>query len=369
MKKNILFIIWSFTYGGGAEKVLANIVNNLDSDKYNIEILEYCHSDIGKENVNDNIIIHKPILDETKKGIFNQVKNKLVIPALTKYIPSLIRRIFLDKTYDIEVSFNYMIPTFLLNRNSKKLIAWMHGSIEDLNVHPALIKKQKKYLDKVDKIVPISENTEDSILNLYAEYADKIMRIYNGYDFNKMNTSVSEQSELEKFDLLFCARLDQNKNPFMFIDIVNSIVRRGNDIKACILGSGVLEEQVKERIIEYELSNNINFLGYVENPYPYFKNCKVYCMTSYMEGFPTVLAEAMNFGKPFVTTPVSGSKELACENSCGFVTDNIDTYVDSVLRLLDDNEIYDRMSEACLSHVKEYSLERQISNIEMLFDE
>ena len=38
-KKKILFIIWSFTYGGGAERVLANIVNNLDKNRYDIDIL------------------------------------------------------------------------------------------------------------------------------------------------------------------------------------------------------------------------------------------------------------------------------------------------------------------------------------------
>ena len=52
-KKRILFIIWSFTYGGGAEKILANIVNNLNRDKYDIEILEFLHSNIGKEEVKD----------------------------------------------------------------------------------------------------------------------------------------------------------------------------------------------------------------------------------------------------------------------------------------------------------------------------
>ena len=37
-KKKVLFIIWSFSYGGGAEKILANIVNNLDYEKYDIDV-------------------------------------------------------------------------------------------------------------------------------------------------------------------------------------------------------------------------------------------------------------------------------------------------------------------------------------------
>lgn len=369
MKKNILFIIWSFSYGGGAEKVLANIVNNLDYDKYNIEILEYCHSDIGEEYVNGDIIIHKPIIDETKRDLWSKLKSRLLIPAMTKFVPYLVRKIYLNKIYDIEVSFNYLIPTFLLNRKSRKLISWMHGSIENLDDNPKLKKKQQKYLKKVDRIVPISENTEKSILDLYPEYKDKITRIYNGYDFNKMKAAVAGQNEIEEFDILFCGRMDQNKNPFMFVDIVNLLAKKVKNIKAYMLGAGDLEEQVKEKIINKGLSDNIELVGYTQNPYPYFEKCKVYCMTSYMEGFPTVLVEAMNFGKPFVTTPVSGSKELSFDNRCGFIANNLDEYADSVLRLLDNDYIYESMSKICLTYVKNYSLEIQISNIEKLFDE
>ena len=52
-KKKILFIIWSFTYGGGAERVLANIVNNLDKNRYDIDIIEYWHTNINNEEIND----------------------------------------------------------------------------------------------------------------------------------------------------------------------------------------------------------------------------------------------------------------------------------------------------------------------------
>ena len=76
-KKRILFIIWSFTYGGGAEKILANIVNNLNRDKYDIEILEFLHSNIGKEEVKDYVKILPPIIDVTDKSIIARIKNKV----------------------------------------------------------------------------------------------------------------------------------------------------------------------------------------------------------------------------------------------------------------------------------------------------
>ena len=49
-KKKILFFMWSFSLGGGAEKILSTIVSNLDPEKYDIDILEMEHFDKGYEH-------------------------------------------------------------------------------------------------------------------------------------------------------------------------------------------------------------------------------------------------------------------------------------------------------------------------------
>ncbi len=55
MKKKILFIIWSFSYGGGAEALLTMIVNHLDPQKYEIGILEYYHAEIGRASCRERV--------------------------------------------------------------------------------------------------------------------------------------------------------------------------------------------------------------------------------------------------------------------------------------------------------------------------
>ena len=178
MKKKILFIIWSFTYGGGAEKILANIVNNINHEKYDIEILEYLHSDIGFEQVDEKVKLLKPILDSTDKSIFNRIKTSLISRIFIRYCPRLVRKFYLNKVYDVEISFNYLIPTFLLNRKSSKLISWVHGSIEDLEDNLDLQRMQKKHFDQVDQIVTISEQTEQSVVKLYPEFISKVKESY-----------------------------------------------------------------------------------------------------------------------------------------------------------------------------------------------
>ena len=363
-KKKVLFIIWSFSYGGGAEKILANIVNNLDYEKYDIDVLEYLHAD-KMEPVNGNIKILPPIVDITRQDMFSKIYNKLMNSALIKLFPGLIRKMHLRKIYDVEISFNYLIPTFLLSKNSQKRIAWIHGSIYDLEENKRLRNKQRKALSSVNKIVAISNATEKSIASVFPEYKDKIIKIYNGYDFSGM----VPEGTVTDFQLLYCNRFDENKDPLQFIRIVKRLNDLGLSVTAKMLGMGVLLNEAVRIIREYERDAQIECARYKKNPYAYYKHCKVFCLTSHSEGFPTTLVEAMYFGKPFVSTPVAGTDELSNDGLCGFIEGNEDAYIDRIVQLLKDQNLYKMMSGNCRNHALDYSLDKQIRTIEKYIDE
>lgn len=363
MKKKILFIIWSLSYGGGAEKILANIVNNLNQDKYDIEILEYLHSD-KKEVINPNIKIYPPIIDTTKKDVASKIYNHIIDRLLMRVCPQKIRKANLKTSYDVEISFNYLIPTFLLDRECKRKIAWMHSTIYDLEDSKFMKQKQRKSLKEVNKIVAISEVTEQSVRDEFPEFQNKILKIYNGYDFSKM----SSDEVVDDFQLLYCNRFDENKNPLQFIRIVKILKDSGMDVTAKMLGTGDLFDEAKVLIKKYNLDANIECVGYKKNPYSYYKHCKVFCLTSHVEGFPTTIVEAMFFGKPFVSTKVAGTKELTQNGLCGFAEADENTYVKRVAQLLEDEELYKRMSVQCKENVTQYSLQNQIRKIEKCID-
>ena len=122
--------------------------------------------------------------------------------------------------------------------------------------------------------------------------------------------------------------------------------------------NNVLEE-VKQRGLE----KNVYVAGYNNNPYPYFKNSKVVCMTSFSEGFPTVIAEGMMLGKPFVSTNVGGVKEMSMDGLCGFIENEDTNFANRIISLLQDEKLYNKMSEQCISHIKQFSIESQINKL------
>lgn len=368
-KQKLLFIIWSLTYGGGAEKILANLMNNIDPEKYDIEVLEFYHIGIKNENINENIKILKPILDGTKKGIINKLKIK-IINKLVLMFPRLIRKIYLNKKYDIEIAFNYMIPSFLLDKNAKKTLAWVHSSIYDLNDNKMYKRLQKRHFQKIGRIISISNLTNNSIIELYPELENKVRKIYNGFNFDEIieNAKLNEKN-VEKADLLYCGRLEDRKKPLRLLDITKELTKIYPNIKVGYLGSGDLEKEIKEKIKQLDLEQNVILYGFQKNPYRVIKNARIMCVTSCSEGFPTILVEGMSLGIPFVSTPVAGTDELSCNGKCGFVTDDNEEYVKYVKTLLEDDNLYKKIKQNCLEECRKYTIENQVKMLEKILKE
>ena len=384
MKKKVLFIIWTFTAGGGAEKILANITNNLDFNKYDIDILEFHNFNIRKENVNSNIRLLKPILSEkSRKMPFNIIYKfySKTIYFTAKRWPKIINNIFIRNKYDIIVGFNYLIPSFLTAfGKSIKKYCWVHSSIEDLDYNLTKEKKeilflnnmQKKAFDKIDKIVAISNVTEKSILNLYPNLDNKIKRIYNGYDFKNVINLSKEKIELNnsyEYLIIGIGRLVKQKNFSLLIDVANELKNKNINFKLIIIGDGEEREKLSIKIKEYEIEDIVELKGYIDNPYPYFKAADLFCLTSEAEGFPTVIVESMILGCPFISTNVAGVDELVDDGKCGIITNSDYKEIsEKIINLLKDRSKRRNMSRQCIEKAKEYSIERQINEVEMLLD-
>ena len=366
MKKKILFIIWSYSYGGGAERVLTNIVNNLDSSKYDIDILEYLYVGIKKEDINDNINLLGPVINMTNRTFINRLKNFIKDKMVYK-IPKFLRKKYIKNKYDVEIAFNYLIPSFLLDYNTKT-IGWCHGAIYDLNDNNRLKKLQKRYYDKINKIVAISNKTYKSVEEVYPEYKNKVELIYNGFDKQNILNKINDYNS-EEIDILYCGRFDENKNPCKFIEIIKNIKLVKNNIKAGMLGIGELEDEVKKLIDDYNLNDNVILYGYKNNPYPIINKTKIMCLTSYSEGFPTVLMEGMILGKPFITTNVAGVDEMANNNMCGFISNDNNELSKYAIELLNNKTLYKDMSINSKKHSERFVLSNQIKNIEKIIDE
>lgn len=371
-KKNILFIPYTFSNGGGAEKILQILVNNLPQEKYNITIQEVeCFE--KKLEINKNIKIHTAFWGQ-------KIIDKFIYPTnytLLIYFPSLLKKIFFLDNYDAVITYNYQLPSFMLPafKNEKK-VAWFHSDIYDLQSSSLYWEKQrqKKVWNKADKIVTISNMSLQSLYDVFPEFKDKSTIIHNGLDFENVKQLSKEECDFNFSDLptLICVgRIDQRKNFQFAVRVLRELQNQNVKCKLLIVGDGDLLKEVKDLSESLGVSEKVFFAGFQTNPYKYIAKSKILCVTSLSEGWPTVIMESMSLGIPFITTPVAGaSDELVDNERCGLVAGYDEKeYADVVTKLLQDEKLYQQMCNNCKENVKQYSAEKYAEHFMELLTE
>lgn len=75
-------------------------------------------------------------------------------------------------------------------------------------------------------------------------------------------------------------------------------------------------------MIDEHLQGSVQLLGFRDNPYPYMAAADLYVCPSYVEGFSTVVSEAVVLETPVVTTDCSGMREILGDSEYGLITQN-----------------------------------------------
>lgn len=360
MKKKILFTLYSYSNGGGAEKILSNIVNNLNPNKYDITIWEMFHGHNGFETTNNARII---------KGLENNTQHKIIrmfFWRFRKHFTNLFRNIRIRDIYDIEVSFTTMNPPIPFSkRNSVKKFAYVHGSLEYYKANTKDKQKYEKLLTTSDKIIAISKNTFESIKDVFPNVENKLIKIYNGFNIEEIVKNANEEIDLDIHENSVCVvgRLEKLKGIDKVLIVAKKLLDKKEKVHFYLLGTGN-EALYKSMAKKLGIEEYVHFLGFKKNPLKYIKHMSCFLSMSRLEGFSTALVEGLILGIPFVSTDVGGVYELYDNGNNGYMIYNEDEAADALLKVLHSK--YDK--EKLQNYIRQYSIENQVKAIEDLFD-
>src|SRR5699024_4123697 len=111
--------------------------------------------------------------------------------------------------------------------------------------------------------------------------------------------------------VITAGRLNEQKGHIHLLNAFSKVKKSVPNSQLVFLGEGKLEASLKESAKELGIHNNVHFLGFKRNPFKYIAQSKVFVMTSYYEGFPNALAEAMACKIPVISTDCqSGPREI-----------------------------------------------------------
>lgn len=310
LKKKILFLINDLS-GGGAEKILVNLINSLDVNKYDIT----CKT-LFNQGINRNLL--KPHI----KYEYYRENEIRWYPYICKILPSkLLHKIIIKKKYDLEVAFLEGPCTKIVGGSDGKSIAWVHTQFTEKQLFTDgyfNIKQAKKTYLKMDAIVSVSKDVETG-LKQFIDVKTKIL--YNPILINYCQKEEQIDFDDNYINFVAIGRLNKVKGFDRLINSFSKLSEFNKGVRLYIYGEGPEKENLRNLIRNLNL-DNVFLEGYKENVQGYLKKADVFVCSSYREGYSTVANEAILMGVPVITTDCSGMKEILLNGKLGIIVEN-----------------------------------------------
>ena len=163
--------------------------------------------------------------------------------------------------------------------------------------------------------------------------------------------------------VLCVGRLVPAKGHAVLLAAVASLVADGHDIEAVLVGSGPLRERLEQLASELGVAERIVFRGALgqDELRRCYASASLCCSSSFAEGVPVVLMEAMASGLPVIATAISGVRELICDGDSGLLVTpgRIGELSQAIAALLSDAALGERLARAGRERVScEFDVDR-----------
>lgn len=334
MKKRLLFLIHTLG-GGGAEKALVNLVNNMNAEKYDITVQTMFGDGINAKSLKPHI-----------KYISKKAPCPKGISFFLRFVSSSsLYRYFIGKDkYDILIAYMHGAPVKVISGNKEApKIAWLHnGNPETSTMFSCWFSKNKAFeaYRSCNAIAGVSKSVSDAF-SKYTGISENVCVVHNTLDTHSIILKAKESVDIEIdsniINLVSTGRLGKEKGYARLIDICTRLKEEGYLFKLYLIGDGSEKENLIKQIKSNSLDDTVFLLGYQENPYKYVNKCDVFVCSSYTEGLSTATIEALILGKAIVSTDVSGAYEILGENDYGLMVENSDEGIYKGLKLYLDN--------------------------------
>lgn len=367
--KKILFFIPNLSVGG-AEKVLVNLVNNMDRSKFDITVQTLFGGGVNEQFLKKDIT-YKSCFKKTFKG------NSQVLKL---FKPETLYNRFVKEHYDIVVSYlegpAARIIAGCSDKDTKK-ICWIHCRFDSQRTAQTGFRnfsEAKKLYSLFDNIICVSEWVKEYFCQTM-NYDGNIEVMYNTNETKEVYIKSLEPVDNVIFDkncsnICSVGKIAPIKGFDRLARIHKRLIDEGIKNKVYILGEGEQKNEIISYLKAKNLEESFIFLGYHTNPYRYVSKCDLYVCSSFSEGFSTATTEALIVGTPVCTVEVSGMKEMLGEhNEYGIVTDNNEEALyEGIKALLTNPERLTYYKKQAQIRGKYFSTENTVKAVQDMFN-
>jgi len=359
----ILFLIHDLGHGG-AEKVLVNLVNNMDRSKFDITVMTLFGGGVNEQFLSKDIRL---INCHPKAFPGNSHLMKLLSPQQ-------LHKLYIKEHYDIEVAYLEGPAVRIISGcpdPNTKLVYWIHCTMhseDEFSVGFRSYQEAKACCSRFHGNVFVSRE----VMTAFQKYCPVPHGavLYNTNESDKILAMADEPVEdgvfrPDEIKLIGVGKIEAVKGFDRLARIHKRLRQDGDPVHTYILGEGSKKSELQAFLEAEQLTESFTFLGYQTNPYKYVKNSDLFVCSSHSEGFSTAATEALIVGTPVVTTLVSGMQEMLGEhNEWGVITENNeDALYQGIRRMLDDRVLLRGYRKKAVERGSMFTLQRTIEAV------
>ena len=362
--RKVLFLIHDLGQGG-AEKVLVNLVNNMDRLKFDISVTALFGGGVNEQFLAPDIHF-RAVFPKEVPG------NSKLMKLLT---PAQLHRMCVKEHYDIEISYlegpSARVISGCQDANTK-LISWIHveqHTMERLSGSFRSEREARECYNRFDQTVCVSQYVHDDFCRIL-NFQKPCRVLYNTVESEKIlahaDDAAPELMDDGKIQLMAVGTLKESKGYMRLLSIIKRLHDEKYPVHLYILGIGPLQQEMERYIQANNLQEVVTLLGYQTNPYKYVSKCDLFVCASFAEGFSTAASEALIVGTPVCTVEVSGMKEMLGEHDeWGIVTENNEEALyQGIKDLLDHPDKLAHYKEKAVERGKTFNTENTVRAVE-----
>lgn len=378
--KKILFYINNLG-GGGAEKVLCDIVASLDKKNYDITVMSKYDDGTYVDSIKQ-LVKYRPLFKKVRPGgnLFKKLFNIIytnVREHIFKFYPKLLYHLYIKQKFDIEIAFLEGYSTKVIsgsnNKNSKK-ITWVHADLKQNHWTKECYRsfqEEVKCYKKFNTIVCVSESVAENFKEFYAIKQNVIVKHnpVNKLDIlSKANEAIDFDKEQATLTLVTVGRLVYQKGYDRLLKVCKILKDEGFNFNLWIVGEGEQRNLLEKYISENDMEDTVELLGFQSNPYKYIRHADLFVCSSRTEGFSLVVVEAMIIGVPIISTKCAGPNELLDYGEYGMLVGNDeDSLYNGIKNVLLNRAVIKRYETKAKRKGEYFSIENTLLAIEEIF--
>lgn len=297
MKQKIMLIV-PMLHQGGFERVCVTTARLLEP-YFEVYIVIFDSKDIAYDIKGLNVIdLHMGVGKDIVHKVWNVIKRSWAVRKLKRKL-------------DIEIAYSFGPTANMVNVFSGRTAKRWVGIRSYMDMGNE--RKIKLFAKTADKVLCCSKMIEEELREKYG--CRKAVTLYNPLDVADLQNKAKEEEirlpwESLEHTIISMGREDDVKGFWHLIKSFSLVQKEIPDAKLVIIGDGDFEEY---RVLAKELgvAEQVYFTGVKKNPFPYLATAEAYVLSSYNEGFPNALIEAMALGVPAIATDcMTGPREI-----------------------------------------------------------